>query len=138
MFNEHGWFNVTLQGETLLIVVAGAWNAETAKAYTETVLKTIVPIKNKSWGLISDLNEWELCTPECELLLVKLFVECRGKGLIREAIVNNNTASVKLDLFQKNAKIHASETSYDGFKRGFFKTEKEAREWLNIEGYCLK
>jgi hypothetical protein len=76
--------------------------------------------------------------PECELLLVQLFTECRDNGMKREAIVNNNTASVKLDLFHKHAKIDKPEIVFDGFKRGFFKTEKEAREWLNIEGYGLK
>jgi hypothetical protein len=138
MFNEHGDFNVSLEGETLLIVVTGAWNVETAKTYTEKVLNTIEPVKDKFWGLISDLNEWELCTPECELLLVKLFVECRSKGLKREAIVNNNTASVKLDLFHKHSKGYISETSSDGFKRGFFETDTAAREWLKQEGYGLK
>jgi hypothetical protein len=52
--------------------------------------------------------------------------------------VNKNTASVKLDLFHKHAKIDKPEIVFDGFKRGFFKTEKGAREWLNIEGYGLK
>jgi hypothetical protein len=138
MFNEHGGFNVSLDGETLLIVVTGAWNVETAKTYSELVHNTIEPVKDKFWGLISDLNEWELCTPECELLLVKLFTECRSKGLQREAIVNSNTSSVKLDLFNKHSNSYNCEVSPDGFKRGFFKTTSEAKEWLTSEGFGLK
>lgn len=138
MFNEHGGFNVSFEGETLLIVLTGAWNVETAKTYSDTVLNTVEPVKGKFWGLISDLNEWELCTPECELLLVNLFRECRSKGLRREAIVNINTASVKLDLFHKYAKKYICEPSSDGFKRGFFKTATEAKEWLAHEGFGVK
>jgi len=37
MFNEHGSFNVTLEGDILLAVITGAWNSETAKAYKEKI-----------------------------------------------------------------------------------------------------
>ena len=137
MFNEHGEFKVTLQGDKLLVVVTGAWNVETAKAYSDTVIDTIRPVKDKCWGLISDVREWELCTPDCELLIVKLSAQCREKGLKREAVVNNNIESVKLDLFRRHAKNHTSRTSLDAFQRRFFETDTEAKEWLKNEGYGL-
>ena len=82
MFNQHGGFKVTLVGDIVLVVVTGAWNAETAKAYSEVFLEIISPIKDKPWGLISDVMEWELCTPDCELLIVQLSVECKRLGTV--------------------------------------------------------
>jgi hypothetical protein len=137
MFNEHGDFNLTLQGDILFVVVTGAWNAETANAYRAAILKTIEPSKGKLWGLISNICEFELCTPECELLIVQLAAECRGKGLKREAVVNKNIESVKLDLFHKHSKNAPSESSRDVFQRRFFATDSEARFWLDNEGYGL-
>ena len=137
MFNEHGEFKVTLQGDKLLVVVTGAWNVETAKAYSDTVIDTIRPVKDKCWGLISDVREWELCSLDCELLIVKLSAQCREKGLKREAVVNNNIESVKLDLFHRHAKNHTPRTSLDAFQRRFFETDTEAKEWLKNEGYGL-
>jgi hypothetical protein len=63
MFNEHGEFNVTIQGDILFAVVSGAWNLETAKAYRETMLKTIESANGNFLGLISNVNAWELCPP---------------------------------------------------------------------------
>lgn len=138
MFNQHGEFNVTLRGNILLVVITGAWNVETGKAYRESILKAIEPVKGKCWGLISNVNEWELCTPDCELLTVTLVAECKAQGLKREAVVNSSTESVKLDLFHKHAIKHTSETSPDEFKRCFFETDAEARLWLKNEGYDLR
>ncbi|WP_293747196.1 hypothetical protein [uncultured Paraglaciecola sp.] len=137
MFNQHGGFKVTLVGDIVLVVVTGAWNAETAKAYSEVFLEIISPIKDKPWGLISDVMEWELCTPDCELLIVQLSVECKRLGMKREAIINTNIESVKLDLFHKYTKKQPSKALPDVFERRFFKTDSEAKEWLKNEGYGL-
>jgi hypothetical protein len=53
MFNELGEFNVTLHNDILLAVVAGAWNAETANTYRDTILGILTPLKGNLWGLIS-------------------------------------------------------------------------------------
>lgn len=135
MFNEHGGFELKLDGDILLAVVNGAWNVETAKAYGQAILKLIEPCKHKTWALISDVKEWELCTPDCELLMRQLWAECWGKGMKREAVINNNIQSVKLDLFHKHTKQGSLKVSPDVFQRCFFETEKEAREWLNNQGY---
>ncbi|WP_232787787.1 hypothetical protein [Paraglaciecola sp. MB-3u-78] len=52
MFNQHGDFNITLQGDILFVVVTGPWNAETANAYRAAILKTIEPGKGKLWGFM--------------------------------------------------------------------------------------
>jgi hypothetical protein len=138
MFNEHGDFTVTRQGNILLVHVIGAWNAETAKAYTETIKKTIEPFNGKSWALITNVEQWELCTPDCELLMVKLVAECKDKNLKREAIVNSNVKSIKMELFHKHSKNNSPQTSPEVFQRSFFETDTAAKEWLKIQRYCLK
>ena len=138
MFNEHGEFTVARQGNILLVHIIGAWNVETAKAYKQTFNKTIETIKDEAWALISNVEQWELCTPDCEILIVQLGVESRDKGLKREAVVNTNTESVKLDLFHKHIKKDTTEISPHVFQRCFFKTDIEANQWLKNEGYGLK
>jgi hypothetical protein len=138
MFNEHGEFAVTRQGNILLVHVSGAWNAETAKAYKHTINQTIEPLNGNSWALISNVEKWELCTPDCELLMVKLAVKSRENGLKREAVVNINTKSVKLELFHKHSKEDYFEPSTIQFQRRFLETEEEANVWLKSEGYGPK
>ena len=100
MFKEHGDFTLTRQGNVLIAYVSGAWNAETEKAYGAIIHDSIKPFNGGPWVLISNVEEWELCTPDCQKLMMQLAVECRSKGLKREAIVNSNIDSVKLDLFE--------------------------------------
>lgn len=134
MFNEHGEFKVTIQGDILLAVVSGAWNLETAKAYRETMLKTIESANGNFLCLISNVNAWELCTPDCQLLMGQLAKECIAKGLKREAVVNENIESVKMDLFRKHTIKNTTKTSLDAFQRSFFETDTEAREWQKKQG----
>jgi hypothetical protein len=119
MFNEHGEFKVTPQNDILLAVVVGAWNAETANAYRDPILDIITPLKGNLWGLISNVNDLELCTPDCELLMGKLLAECRAQGLKREAVVNDNIKSVKMELFHKHANKNTLGSSSDVFLRCF-------------------
>ena len=48
--------------------------------------------------------------PDCKLLMPQLTAKSRGKGLQTEAIVNQNTETVKLDGFHKHTPKNTSET----------------------------
>ena len=98
----------------MLAYVTGDWNAETAKAYKHSINKAIETINDKSWAIISNVDQWELCAPDCELLMILLVAEYRDKNLKREAIVNN-TKSVKIELFHKNSKINSTINRPDVF-----------------------
>ena len=134
MFNEHGGFNVSLKGDILVVVVTGAWNAETAKAYEDVVHRCVSAIKGKTWGLVCNLSEWELCTPDCELMIIDLVTKCRHSGMHREAFICE-TDSVKLDLFYKRDKKNISEVTVERQQRRFFNSNQAAWEWLKNEGY---
>jgi hypothetical protein len=136
MFNEHGGFNVTLQGDVLVVVVTGAWNAETAKAYQDVVQSSISSIKGKAWGLICNLSEWELCTPDCESMIIDLVTKCRHDGMRREAFICE-TDSVKLDLFYKRDKSDVSQVIVEQPQRRFFNNDQSAWQWLEAGGYGL-
>lgn len=137
MFNEHGGFKVVLQDDVLFVTVTGAWNAETANAYKDVIHKTIAPLKGTFWGLISDVSAWELCTPDCELIIVELSAHCREEGLKREAMVNKSTESIKLELFHKHLSNNTPESPPHVFHRHFVKSQAEAKEWLMQQGYGL-
>jgi hypothetical protein len=56
------------------------------------------------WALLAMSMHGNCAPPDCELLMRQLAKECIAKGLKREAIVNNNIESVKMDLFHKYLK----------------------------------
>ena len=136
MFNEHGGFRLTLQGNIMFAHITGPWNAETANAFKGAINKEIEPLKGQSWAIICDIYEWELCTPDCELLIVDFMVKCRELGLKRSAIVSS-AHSVKLDLFKKNRDAERTQKVTDGFRREFFTSEALAKSWLDKEGFEL-
>lgn len=134
MFNQHGVFHLELQGNIVFADISGPWNAETANAYSEALLKAVEPLKGKPWAAISDINRWELCTPDCETLMANLILHCREIGLRRDAIVSR-TNGIKLELLKKKRTEGAVKTPADAFERAFFSTQAHAKAWLMGQGY---
>ena len=134
MFTEHGSFHVELKGNLLLQEIEGAWNIETSIAYKAAIDDIIKPMIGKPWATMTLMSNWELCTPDSELILVSIIKEAIEHGMVREAVVND-TGIIKLQLFEKyrNDKIHKN--AKIPFKRRVFQNEKEALEWLASEGF---
>lgn len=134
MFTEHGYFNVELRGNILFLDIKGAWNIETSLAYQKAISEAIKPIEGQPWAVITLMNDWELCTPDCETVLFEIIKDAIAKGLIREAVVNNN-GIVKLQLFEKYRNVKLSNKTKTPFKRHIFQVQEIAMQWLKTQGF---
>lgn len=128
MFKSHGAFDLTLNGRILEADIKGAWNVETAHDYSASVGKFINVLSGEPWALISIVDDFELFTPECYPVIVKLAEKAYRSGLVNEAFVNY-TDSIKMQVFK--AKIDA----FPDFQRGFFRTKVDALNWLKQQGF---
>ena len=129
VFNPHGQFHIALSHQVVKVVCKGAWNLETMQLYAKACSEQVRPLFGQQWAMLSDINEWELATPDVEPLLIETFKQAIVLGLKREAVVNSS-GTVKLDQF--NITLPAIPND---FERRFFTTESEARQWLAEEGF---
>jgi len=98
MFEQHGDFNVFVVNNTITLTLEGAWNVETSLAYQQEIREKARHLKGSPFGVLTLLNDWELCTPECEKVLVEIVQTAISWGMQKEAVVND-TGAAKLLLF---------------------------------------
>lgn len=128
MFAAHGTFELQREGRILVAKFKGAWNMESALNYQDAIQPMAAPLMGKPWAMISNMDEWELFTPECAPIIIKLSQAAYRGGLSREAMVNQ-TDSVKMQIFHKPI------SRFPEFQRAFFTTQEQARSWLNEQGF---
>ena len=134
MFTEHGFFNVELRGNILFLYMEGAWNIETSMGFQDAISEAIKPIEGQPWAAITSMDNWELCTPDCEPVFFETIKEGIAKGMIREAVVNNS-GTIKLQLFEKYRNVKLPSDIKIPFKRYIFQEQKAAMNWLKKEGF---
>lgn len=134
MFKEHGSFEIKLLGNVLILNIHGAWNIETSLKYRDAINACIKPIVGQKWAVLTQMTDWELCTPDSEAVLADLIVDAISKGLVREAVVNNKGA-IKLELFEKYKKLENYNDPETGFKRYIYDEQADALNWLSQEGF---
>ena len=128
MFEAHGTFELQVQGRILLAKFKGAWNLESALNYKREIEQVVSPLLGQPWAMVSNMNDWELFTPECAPVIIKLSQAAYRGGLVREAMVNQ-TDSIKMQIFHKPI------NGYPEFERAFFTTQDEAIRWLHAQGF---
>ncbi|WP_108649784.1 hypothetical protein [Dongshaea marina] len=63
-FHEHGYYSIDPIGQLLIIRIGGAWNQQTALKYEEEIRELLPELMGSPWAAVSDMRDWELCTPE--------------------------------------------------------------------------
>ncbi len=128
IFQPHGQYSMSVSGRIFHVKCKGAWNAETMKLYASDALERTKHLFGQPWAMISDIDEWELATPDVEPILIWLLDQGVKNGLVREAVVNNH-GRIKLKQF------NVSMPNDPRFERKMFTTEVLAKEWLSNEGF---
>lgn len=128
MFAGHGEYSLHLKGNILVSHAYGAWNKETALAYVKDAEKIIAPVVHKKWAVLTHISEWELNTPDVDIIHIKIIESCIDLGLRREAVINDS-GLIKMEQFKK------SDSSKGGFQRKFFELQSDGLAWLNSEGF---
>lgn len=131
MFNPHGSYKIRRRGNVLVIDICGAWNFETAIKYQEESKLVVRPLIKKPWAVLSNISDWELCTPECEPIMAKLYRGAAQIGLVREAIINES-GLIKLEQLKRIS------PDVEGIHQRIFPTQDLAVEWLSEQGFDLQ
>lgn len=61
---EHGFFEMKILDQTLVIKCIGCWNFETILHIEKEYKELASTINHKPWACLVDLIEWELTSPE--------------------------------------------------------------------------
>lgn len=130
MFKAHGDFKLELRGNILLSHSYGAWNKETALEYVKEATALLAPVINQPWAIITHISDWELATPDCDLIHKVIIGNAVKLGLSREAVVNSK-GQIKLEQF------NLSLPDDNNFQRRIFEDEPAALQWLNQQGYAF-
>jgi len=69
---EHGYFEMKIVAQTLIVTCFDCWNIETAIRLCEEYKNLSKKIYNTPWACLVDLSHWELCTPEASDEIIKL------------------------------------------------------------------
>jgi hypothetical protein len=134
MFNLHGAFKIELRNDIVFVDMIGAWNIETAIAFSDEIKKVVKPIYGRPWAALTHMDEWELCTPECKPVIVEFSLNAKRSGLTREAVVNEKE-STKLELFSRVRNDSLVKQANPEFDRRFFKNIDPGLAWLHSEGF---
>ncbi len=128
MSNPHGNFTISCEQQTIFVRVIGAWNLEGYRDFVAAFKQAALPLSAKPWGVIVDIRDWELSTPE---------VEAEEEELQLWTLRHNQRwrAFVSEPSYIKAAKIEqGAEPVADGIESQFFATHADAREWFRSLG----
>ena len=130
MFEAHGEFKLKLHGNILVSKFLGSWNKETAVAFVLEARRLVKPLNGKPWAVLTDLDEWELGTPECEEIQRASVIKSINKGLKCEALINRQ-GHLKVEWFLKTAPQDSN------FERRVFAEKQEGLDWLAVNGFTV-
>lgn len=128
MYEAHGEFTIKLSGSILQVSIIGAWNLETALAYQQEVQAVMTGKKLGTFAMITDINQWDLFTPDVAPIIRRLVREAVSGGLTHEAVIHK-TSSIKLEYFK------TPESLRNNLTRKVFSNTDEALIWLENNGY---
>ncbi|GAA6135624.1 hypothetical protein NBRC116188_24140 [Oceaniserpentilla sp. 4NH20-0058] len=129
--HAHGQFNIWLNNRVVLARIKGQCNEDLAHKYAHAFREAIKPLSGKPWAHILYLDDWDLATPEVEVIMTDLVRYLALNGLTCSAQVFSSHA---LKQFQLNRIVKEKK---EAFKRRTFNDQASAVEWLASEGFSL-
>ena len=128
MFEAHGSFEMHISRRILQVDIKGCWNIETAFEYKTAVEKIAQTLIGQPWAMLSIMSDWELFTPDCKPVIMKLTRDALKNGLQREAMVDQKNG-VKMQNFPLLIE------DFPLFKRQFFTSNEQGYAWLKSQGF---
>jgi len=132
MSNPHGRYTIEREERTIFIRVMGAWNLEGYRDFVAAFKQEALALREQPWGVIVDIREWELSTPEVEaeedeLQLWTLHNNQRWRAFVSDA------SYIKALKIEEGAK-----PVEEGIESRFFSSHKDARQWFASLGLLSK
>ena len=124
-FEEHGIFEVKVEGRLLLVEATGPFNKELIKQYQEALKSCISALQGSSWNQIITLHDMSLFTPEAEQALTSSLIERHNKGLKSYGVVIGDVNCKVLVSAQMSRCYQKANV-----KHKYFSSLEEAKGWL--------
>lgn len=121
----HGDFKIIKYKHSLDVKIIGQWNYEGAIGYIDKFKKAASSISQNDWGVIVDLREWELGTPETERPIAELQFWCKDNNQRYEATVigDKDIRRFQMDKYLETLDRNSIEQKY-------FKNYDDAIKWF--------
>jgi len=126
---EHGSYEIELFKQVIIVRFFDAWNKETSLKMCEEFQREAKRITDNPWACIVDLTKWDFGGPEVWEPIVQVNDWCTENGQELEAVVCTN--ELQKYILEKTQKALPKTES------AFFRTEIEAKNWLNKYGYKI-
>ncbi|TPH13433.1 hypothetical protein [Litorilituus lipolyticus] len=124
-FEEHGIFEVKVEGRLLLVEATGPFNEELINQYQSALKSCINTLQGSSWNQVITLHDMSLFTPEAEQALTHSLIERHNKGLESCGVVIGDVNCKALVSAQMSRCYQKANV-----KHKYFTTLEEAKAWL--------
>ncbi len=123
---SHGSFKLFIKDQTLVVKAIGAWNYEEAVSFGNEYKRLVCKLRDKPWGCLVDLTEWELFTPDASDYIDELNEWGNINNQKYEAVVCD--LSIHQDLLEKSHEVLTN------VETKFCENLQQAHEWLEAVG----
>ncbi len=127
---EHGTFEMELQGQVISLNVFGGWNFQTTSRWCSEYKTHIDSIKVKPWARIMDLTFWELTTPDVWEIVDEVNIWANSNNQKYEVVIC--PLSIQKQLLERAHQVLTN------VEINFCENKKEAEEWLELKGMKIE
>jgi len=124
---EHGTYLIEPAGKCFILRCNGSWNVETSKKMTQELTRLAEPVSSQPWGLLIDLTEWALGTPEIWMPITMFNRWANQNNLHNLAVVSSQ--NIQRVLIKRELLV-----SLPNVESKFFEQSTSAQRWLHDHG----
>ncbi|QOL26444.1 hypothetical protein LP316_03850 [Thalassotalea sp. LPB0316] len=128
----HGYYQVSYENNIVIATLKGAWNENTAHAFSDDFKLEASALVANNWGHIVYLCDWEMGVPGVDKILESLVAWCIDNGLTHAAHVVGKS---KITEKYAGKIVHSKDQI---FTKQVFHDEQQALQWLSEFDYTLK
>jgi len=121
--NEHGSYELEIQGKMLVFRAYSSWNYDTTISWGKEAKDLASQLKHEPWICLIDMTKWELITPDVSEYIGEINLWVNENNLKYLAVVYD--FEIQKKLLQKSYEV------FTDVEFEFFKDLEEAKNWLN-------
>lgn len=121
----HGNFHCEIEKQLLICTLTGSWNAEEARDFCQSVLKSIEQISSKPWDYIVNALDFDGGTPEAYQINNDMLETLKTANLSRRAIISKGTVYISIS--------KQFQPAFEHFETRYFDNIDNARIWLKLK-----
>lgn len=125
MESPHGNATISREGRVLVMDISGSWNLPGYLEFVERFKAAAEPLTAGEWGVLVDIREWDLSTPEVQEVESELQRWTLEHGQRWRAFITDESG-LKEALTTKSAEPVQGE-----IESRYFRSAEEARAWLD-------